>query len=354
MGDDVKEKPRLVVLAAGLGTRYGGLKQLDPVGPAGTTLMDYAFADAYRAGFGSAAVVVRSEIADAVESHLRRTVAGRFPVELVVQDPGDLPGGYAPPPDRTAPWGTTHAVWAARRVLDGPFVVANADDHYGPEAYVALAAHLSGVGGRGGSGSWGLAGYRLGDVLSPHGPVNRGLCRVDEDGWLEDVVEGRELERNPAGLVEGWTREQGPVRLSGDEPVSTNLWAFTREAPAFLEAGLVRFLEERGRTDPEAECLLPDVVREGLRAGRCRVRVRRVQGDFFGVTHPEDRPEVVRRLARRGPPWGSAGAPAGRTGHAEPGRTEEKAPQSSLTDAPADGSTPKSRDPRGGRSSRPE
>lgn len=303
-GDGDPTGPRLVVLAAGLGTRYGGLKQLDPVGPGGTTLMDYALADAHQAGFRGALVVVRGEIAGDVERHLARTVGGRMPVALVVQSLDDLPGGRRRPAARTKPWGTAHAVWAARGSLDGPFVVANADDYYGPEAYAALAGHLAEVGRSGPENPWGLAGFRLGDVLSPHGPVNRGLCRVDGDGWLQDVVEGRDLRRTRDGTVEGRTRERGAVRLTGDEPVSTNLWAFTRRAVDFLEEGLARFLDGRGRTDPEAECLLPDLVREGLRKHVCRVRVRRVDAAFFGVTHPEDRPGVVRGLAERGRPWG--------------------------------------------------
>lgn len=298
--------PRLVVLAAGLGTRYGGLKQLDPVGPDGSALLDYALADARRAEFGGAVVVVRNEIREAVDEHLQRTVAGRFPVELAVQRLEDLPGDRRPPPGRGKPWGTTHATWAARHRVDGPFVVANADDHYGLAAYEALAAHLAKAGP---TGPWGLAGYRLGDVLSPRGPVNRGLCRLDPGGWLVDVVEGRGLVRTGDGAVEGWTREGGPLRLTGDETASTNLWAFTRSAMAFFEEELARFLDGRGRGEPDAECLLPDVVRAGLERGACRVRVRRVAGGFFGVTHPGDRPEVVRRLAERGPAWGAADGP---------------------------------------------
>jgi NDP-sugar pyrophosphorylase family protein len=306
---------RLVILAAGLGTRYGSLKQLDPVGPGGTALLDFALADARRAGFGGGVVVVREEIAEAVEAHLTRTVAGRFPIELVLQRIDDLPGGRSLPSGREKPWGPTHAVWSARHVVRGPFVVANADDHYGAEAYRVLHSHLEGaadIPGGGGERSdapgdgptppWALAGYRLASVLSPHGPVNRGICRLDGKGWLEDVVEGRELRWTEVGGIEGWTREGGAVRLTGDERVSTNLWAFSSDALDRFEGWIGRFLDERGG-DPDAECPLPDLIRMGLQRAECRVKTYAVDGDFFGMTRPEDRPEVVRRLAARGHPW---------------------------------------------------
>lgn len=195
---------RLVVLAAGLGTRYGGLKQLDPVGPGGTALLDFALADARRAGLRGGVLVVREEIRVVVEKHLARTVGPRFDVQIVAQRLDDLPGGRPVPAGRSRPWGTTHAVWAARHALTGPFVVANADDHYGTGAYRALHAHLSGAGA---FGAWALATYRLGDVLSAHGPVNRGICRVDDDGWLEDVVEAKDVQRTEGGVIEGRSRE---------------------------------------------------------------------------------------------------------------------------------------------------
>jgi hypothetical protein len=307
-------RARLVILAAGLGTRYGSLKQLDPVGPGGTTLLDFALADARRAGFGGAVIVVREEITEAMGAHLARHVGERFPVELVHQRLDDLPDGRRPPEGRDKPWGPTHAVWSARHVLRGPFVVANADDYYGAHAYRVLHSHLMDADPRGGGldrpavpgrqlgGAWALAGYRLGDVLSPHGPVNRGICRLDGDGWLVDVLEGRELRRTEGGGIEGWTREQGTIRLTGDEWVSTNLWAFTSDAMDRLEAWLGRFLDERGG-DPEAECPLPDLIGMGLQLGECRVKTYFVDDEWFGMTRPEDRSDVVRRLAARGHPW---------------------------------------------------
>jgi len=306
-GSSAPSDVHLVVLAAGLGTRYGSLKQLDPVGPGGTALLDFALADARRAGFRGGIVIVREEIAEAVEAHLARTVAGRFPIELVCQRLDDLPGGRELPAGRDRPWGTTHAVWAAREAVgDVGFVVANADDHYGLEAYSILHDHLVRAPAVSSPpeapAAWALAAYRLGDVLSSHGAVNRGLCRVDPDGWLEDVVEGRELHRTMEGGIEGRTREHGTVLLGGDARVSTNLWAFAPGAAEILGEGLASFLDEQG-DDPRAECTLPDVIRTGLRDRACRVFVYPVDGDYFGVTRVEDRPGVVDRLAKRGHPW---------------------------------------------------
>lgn len=312
--------PDLLVLAAGFGTRYGGLKQLDGVGPGGAALLDYGVADAARAGFGKAVVVVRAAIRDQVWAHVERTVAARVPVELVDQELADLPGGWTPPPSRTRPWGTAHAVWAAREALEGPFVMANADDHYGPHAYRTLADHLSAADD---VPSWALAGYRLGDVLSPHGPVNRGICRVDEAGCLEDVFEGKELERTADGTVRGRSESGEPLELAPDRLVSTNLWAFTPDVFPFLERGIDAFMERRGR-EPGAECLIPELVRRELGEGGCRVRVRPTHGRFFGVTHREDRAEVVRLLAERGPPWAGERRPVGDAdgGRGDGGRRE--------------------------------
>lgn len=294
--------PTLVVLAAGLGTRYGALKQLDPVGPGDTTLMDYALADAARAGFSRAVIVVREEIEADIVEHLRRTVGSRLPWSVARQRLDDLPAGRPVPPERAKPWGTVHAVLAARDRLPGPFAVANADDHYGRDAYRVLHDHLSGAAGR--TGAWALAGYRLGDTLSPHGAVNRGVCRLDGTGELEHVVEVKGLRRCEDGRVTGHTEAGEPLVLSGDETVSMNLWAFTLDAVEWLEAEMARFLDERGG-EPGAECLLPGAVQAAIHAGVARVRVPSVEGDCFGVTHPEDRPAVVRRLAERGDPWGA-------------------------------------------------
>jgi len=246
-------------------------------------------------------IVIREEIRRPLADHLARTMGTRFDVQLVSQRLDDLPGRRVTPVERTRPWGTTHAVWAARHVLTGPFVVANADDHYGPGAYRALQDHLAGAGA---FGDWALAGYRLGDVLSPHGPVNRGVCKVDDEGWLEDVVEVRDIRTTREGAIEGRVEGRDPTTLDGGDTASTNLWAFTSGAMPFLEAGLARFVDERG-DDLAAECLLPEVGRDGLRDGKCRIRVYPVDDAYFGVTRAEDRPDVEARLARRGHPWES-------------------------------------------------
>ena len=290
----------LVVLAAGLGTRYGDVKQLDRVGPGGATLMDYALGDAWRAGFGRAVVVVRPEIERAVASRLKDHAPNRMELTFVRQALDDLPENAPVVADRERPWGTAHAVWCARHAVTGSFVVANADDYYGPSAYRALAGSLAGSTD---SGPWAVAGYRLKDVLSVHGGVNRGICEVSEDGWLEDITEGKELKGDREGVT-GTSDRGEPLRLRGDEAVSVNLWGFTRSVMTHLEEGFRRFLRGWGR-DPVAEYLLPNMVRDAIRPGGARVKVLEVDGPFFGITHPEDRPDVVRRLAERGPPWDS-------------------------------------------------
>ncbi len=293
----------LVVLAAGLGTRYGDVKQLDRVGPGGATLMDYGLADAWRAGFGRAVVVVRPEIERAMASHLKDRAPHGMEITFVPQGLEDLPEGARAEPDRERPWGTAHAVWCVRHAVTGSFVVANADDYYGPSAYRALGGVLAGSSD---SGPWVVAGYGLRDVLSVHGGVNRGICEVSEDGWLEDITEGKDLRADRAGVT-GTSDHGEPLRLRGDETVSVNLWGFTHNVMSHLEEGFRRFLRERGR-DPGAEYLLPNMVRDAIRSGGARVKVHEVGGPYFGITHPEDRPDVVRRLAERGPPWDSVSA----------------------------------------------
>ncbi|MGD2071522.1 MAG: NTP transferase domain-containing protein [Gemmatimonadota bacterium] len=307
--------PTVVLLAAGLGTRYGALKQLDPVGPDGAAILDYTLADAARAGFGRAVVVVRPEIADRVADHLERTGAGGLPATLVHQSADSpMPPGMSPPAGRAKPWGTTHAVLAAGGELRGAFAVANADDHYGAAAWTCLAEwivggpHAAAPSGGPGVGTEdpdasaedaAVVGYRLDATLSEHGGVSRALCEIDPSGRLRRIREATDVLRGPEGVIRG--RVGGEERpFEPDARVSMNLWGFRPPVLPVLEGAFGDFLA----AGPEAggELQLPEVLDAALTAGSLRARLLPCGEAWFGITWPEDRPEVVRRLARRGPP----------------------------------------------------
>jgi hypothetical protein len=269
--------PTLLVLAAGMGSRYGGLKQIDPVGPSGETLLDYAVFDAIRAGFGRAVFVIRREFEDAFRSSVTARYAGRIPFECVFQSTGDVPEGCAVPAGRARPWGTGHAVWCARRAIDGPFAAINADDFYGAGSFARLAAFLAGAEGM----RFALVGFRLADTLSESGTVSRGICR-EKDGQLVSITEEHSI--GPA--------EVGPGRrFSGEETVSMNCWGFT---PAFLpglESALRDFLAEKA-ADPRAEFYLPGAVSALMSRGAV-VQVLPAEDRWFGITRREDRAQVA-------------------------------------------------------------
>jgi hypothetical protein len=284
-------QPTLLVMAAGMGSRYGGLKQIDPVGPNGETIIDYSIYDAMRAGFGKLVFVIRKDI----EKPFRETVGARFerriPVEYVFQELGNIPAPFTVPAGRTKPWGTTQAVLAAEGVIDEPFAVINADDFYGAESYRLLAEHL-----QSGSQDYAMAGFILRNTLSDFGSVARGICRVNAHGYLEGVEELTGIERDGSGAKN--TAPDGTVRsLSGDEPVSMNYWGFTPQVFAQFQDLFRRFLE-RNATDLKAECYVPMVVNELVAAGDARVRVLRSRDPWFGVTYREDRPRVIESIRR--------------------------------------------------------
>jgi MobA-like NTP transferase domain len=284
--------PQLVILAAGLGSRYGGLKQLEPVGPGGATMLEYSLYDARRAGFGEVIFVIRPEMVD----EFSRFAAGRFgtrvPIRTVLQRLEDTPPGTSIPNGRTAPWGTAQAVLAAAPVVTGPFAVANADDCYGPEAFAALAAFFA-AHGSDRPPSYAVAGYRLRETTSEAGPVNRGVCRTDAAGWLEMIEEVKQIEADDDGTFAGHG-EWGSVRLAGDTVVSMNLWGFTPPVFDLLRRGFSEFFQ--ALRDPRAEYLIPGVIRSAVRRGACRVKVLEAGGRWFGITHPADRPMVEAAL----------------------------------------------------------
>lgn len=298
--------PALVVLAAGLSTRYGRLKQLDPVGPAGEAMMEYAIRDAVEAGVGRVVIVVRGEIERQVAKHVARAVAhGRLParVDLVtaVQRPEDLPGCREVPTGRRRPWGTAHAIHAARGPLEGvpAFVVVNADDGYGRDAIRRVVRWAIDAP----RDEFALVPYRLGSTLSTHGGVSRGVLDVDATGMLSGIREAVGLRADPRteGRVTGrWSTggELGgtPADLDASTPVSMNLWGFTSGMIDRVRQGIEPFLV-RTRGDREAEYLLPDVVREAIGRGEIRTRVLDAATFYIGMTHPEDREDVVAALA---------------------------------------------------------
>jgi hypothetical protein len=284
--------PTLVVLAAGMGSRYGGMKQLEAVGPGGATLMEYSLYDARRAGFGDAVFVIREDMAEPFAALAATRFGTRLSWRTVIQRLADVPSGVSIPTGRAKPWGTAHAVLAAAGAVRGPFAVLNADDFYGAAAFAALA-HFFREHEHDRPPIWAVVGYRLRDTLSEAGVVNRGVCRINADGWLESVEEVVGLEPAPDSRYMG-RGESGPLRLDGDALVSMNLWGFTPAVVDVLREGFVEFFGSPGAED--GEYLLPTVIRQAMRRGACRVRVLEPGSRWFGMTHPADRPRVEAAL----------------------------------------------------------
>jgi NDP-sugar pyrophosphorylase family protein len=284
----------LVVMAAGLATRFGGPKQLAPVGPAGEALLDYDVYDAVRAGCRRVVFVVRSELADAFHVHARDVLGDGLETVFVEQRLDDLPGGRVPPPGRVKPWGTAHAVLAARGAVTGPFAVCNADDWYGPGAFRLLAAHLRQE-ARAAPPVHALVGYRLDATLSEHGGVARGVAVTDPDGLLARLEEVREVRRTPGGLT--GTGADGTRRaLVGDEVASMNLWGF---APAVLPVLMDQFAAflDAADGDPTPEFPLSTAMNAQVAEGRARLRVLVAPDRWFGMTFAADLPAVRDALA---------------------------------------------------------
>ena len=286
----------LVVMAAGAGSRFGGLKQLISVGPGRETLTDYAVYDAWRAGVRRVVFVVRREMEREFHESLGRTYESRLEVVYAHQELADLPAGFVAPAGRSRPWGTGHAVRAARPCVTNPFLVINADDWYGADGFSKLTAFLSEP-ERPGPSRHALVAFRLRHTLSGHGTVARGVCAVSPDGRLIGVTEHTDL-RAAADRIFG-TGPGGEVRgFSGDEPVSLNLWGFTPALFDDLESGFARFLAERGN-DPKAEFYLPAAVDAALRSRRAVVSVLPTEEEWFGVTYRDDLPRVREAVAAR-------------------------------------------------------
>ena len=291
-------KPVLVVMAAGMGSRYGGLKQVDPVGNHGQLIIDYSIYDARRAGFETVIFIIKREIEDTFRSAIGDRLSRVVDVKYAYQELSDLPSGFSVPEGRVKPWGTAHAVLAARHIVDGPFAVINSDDCYGPEGFREIYDYLSAHPDRPGCYEYAMVGYRLGNTVTEHGYVSRGVCEEDGDHFLTRVTERTRIEKD--GPDARFTEDGGAtwLPLSGDTIVSMNLWGFTR---SFLDEAWARFPAFLDRTLEEnplkGEFYLPGVVTQLLDEGRARVKVLRSGDRWYGVTYKEDKPAVVKAIA---------------------------------------------------------
>ncbi|HAV13158.1 MAG TPA: nucleotidyltransferase [Opitutae bacterium] len=282
-------QPTLLILAAGMGSRYGGLKQLDPMGPNGETVLDYSVYDAIRAGFGKVVFVIRRDFADAFREAVGDKFADRIEVEYAFQELTDLPEGFSVPEGREKPWGTAHAVRAARNAVDAPFAVINADDFYGQDAYQQLADYFKTSKDQPELRTC-MVGYRLENTLSEHGSVNRGLCIV-ENGTLQGVEEHSVIAKGEDGVIRGSNLTDQRVNLNADDIVSMNFWGFSPALFATLEAHFIDFLKEHGQ-EAKSECYIPTVIDDLIQSEQTECAVIETSGSWFGVTYPEDKPFV--------------------------------------------------------------
>ena len=286
-------KLTLLVLAAGAGSRYGGLKQIDPVGPNGEIILDYSIHDAVQAGFGKVVFVIRKDIEAEFKESIGDHFASSVQVEYVFQELGDLPGDYSIPEGREKPWGTGQAILAARDVIDGPFAVINADDFYGRKGYHLLAEHLRNA-SDGDYADYAMVGYKLKKTLSDFGSVSRGICRCDEMGFVSQVVEQTSIFKD--GDNAQFVDFDGSRKMvSGESLTSMNLWGFTPSIFNHLGLAFREFLSEEGN-ETKSEFLIPTVVGDLVDQGIARLTMLKNSDDWFGVTYQEDKPLVVNKI----------------------------------------------------------
>lgn len=285
-------KPTLLILAAGMGSRYGGLKQLDQMGPNGETILDYSVKYAAAAGYGKVVLVIRRSMEADFQEYILPRYKNVIPVEYVFQELDMLPAGFSVNPERVKPYGTAHAILVAKDAIKEPFTVINADDFYGKEPFQILGDYLRDVTANDPS-AFAMVGYRLDKTLSENGTVSRGVCQVDGDGYLTIVKEMRKIARTDHGIEND---EDGVVTpLTGEEPVSMNFWGFSPRFFDRLEAMFAQFLKAN-EGNIKAEFPIPDAVSAVMASGDAKVRVLPTKSEWFGVTYAEDRPMVVEKL----------------------------------------------------------
>lgn len=286
-------KPTLYILAAGMGSRYGGLKQLDGLGPSGETIMDYSVFDALRAGFGKIVFVIRHDFEEEFRKKIISRYEGHVPVEVVFQSLDALPEGFSPSPDRQKPWGTNHALLMGKDVIKEPFGVINADDYYGIESFKILADFLRSVEGK--KGEYCMVGFRVENTLSENGGVSRGLCQVSGEGFLTGVKECHGIQRKDGKLIqilEDGSESSFPEGTS----VSMNMWGFTPDYFDYSERDFIDFLKEHGK-ELKTEFYIPTVVNNLINNNEATLKVIQTPSKWFGVTYAADRQATVEQFA---------------------------------------------------------
>ena len=281
----------LLIMAAGMGSRYGGLKQLDAIGPSGETIIDYSVYDAIKAGFTKVVFIIRKDFEQEFKSKITDKYEGQIQVEFAFQDLNDLPDEFTCPESREKPWGTGHAIFSARNIINEPFVAINGDDFYGRESFKVVADYY-----RKGANSFSMVAFKLDKTLSSFGGVTRGLCTVNDEK-LNTVIETADLQKTDYGVS-----SNRDIELDGSEPVSMNVWGFTPILFKYLEEKFVEFLSENG-TEMKSEYLIPSVVNELIQSGQEIVHVLRSGATWFGVTYKEDKPFVegeIEKLVNKG------------------------------------------------------
>ena len=291
-------KPTLLLLAAGMGSRYGGLKQLDGLGPNGETIMDYSIYDAIQAGFGKIVWVIRKDFEQDFREKILSKYEGHIPCEIVFQSLDKIPEGYSVPEGRTKPWGTNHAVMMAKDVIKEPFCVINCDDFYNRDCFKVIGKFLSEL-PEGSNGKYAMVGFRVANTLSDNGSVSRGVCAKDANGHLTSCVERTEIERQADGKA-AYKDEKGEwVSIPDNTPVSMNVWGFTPEYFDYSEKLFKEFLDQPAtKANPKAEYLIPWVVDKLIKSGKATCQVLDTTSKWFGVTYSADRPGTVERIQK--------------------------------------------------------
>jgi UTP-glucose-1-phosphate uridylyltransferase len=284
-------KPTLLILAAGMGSRFGGLKQVEPIGPNGEAIIDYSIYDAIKAGFGKVVFVIRESFADAFKEKFDPKLKGKIDVDYVFQELDNLPEGFSLPEGREKPWGTAHAILVTKNVINEPFCALNADDFYGYNAYKVMADFLTQSAN---PTEYSMVGYKLSHTLSDYGSVSRGICDVDENDLLRKIVETIKIIKRDNKII-SIESDGSEVELTGNESASMNIWGFKPSVFPILEEKFTEFLKNH-INEPKSEIYIPSVVFDMIQEKKAKVKVLKADSPWFGVTYKEDKPRVVAKI----------------------------------------------------------